>query len=135
MSNGRVVAVDRSVKATLRWLDYVASKPMIWALADVRTPSRFILTCGLKYKDIKKICRAVRRDICRLSQAERIRFKYRLWWKYGDGCAYCHRSYDWRHCLTIDHIHPISKGGALRDVSNMVLACLECNRRKADSWL
>lgn len=70
----------------------------------------------------------------RLSVAERIRFKYWLWWKYGGECAYCHKGFDWRYGLTIDHIQPISKGGAVRDVRNMALACAGCNQAKGNAW-
>ncbi|MBU2740905.1 RNA-guided endonuclease IscB [Acidithiobacillus albertensis] len=46
--------------------------------------------------------------------------------KWGRKCAYC----DAEHTpLTIDHIHPRSKGGSDR-VSNLTLACVPCNQRK-----
>lgn len=46
--------------------------------------------------------------------------------KWGRQCAYC----DAAHVpLTIDHIHPKSKGGSDR-VSNLTLACVPCNQRK-----
>jgi 5-methylcytosine-specific restriction endonuclease McrA len=32
---------------------------------------------------------------------------------------------------TVDHMHPLSKGGE-NSLRNMVLACKECNTRKAD---
>lgn len=69
-----------------------------------------------------------------LTVAERIRFKYWLYWKYGPECGYCHRLFDWRYGLTIDHIQPKSKGGAVRDVRNMVLACKGCNQAKGNKW-
>lgn len=69
----------------------------------------------------------------RLTVPERIRFKWRLFWRYGPECGYCHKWGDWRH-LTIDHIQPVSKGGAMRDINNMTLACAGCNREKADRW-
>lgn len=70
-----------------------------------------------------------------LSVPERIRFKWRLFWKYGPECAYCHRAFDWRYGLTIDHIQPKSKGGAIRELSNMVLACFGCNQAKGNKWI
>ncbi|WP_414039402.1 RNA-guided endonuclease IscB [Acidithiobacillus sp. M4-SHS-6] len=48
--------------------------------------------------------------------------------KWGRKCAYC----DAEHTpLTIDHIHPKSKGGSDR-VSNLALACHTCNQRKGN---
>ncbi len=48
--------------------------------------------------------------------------------KWGRKCAYC----DAEHTpLTIDHIHPSSKGGSDR-VSNLTLACFPCNQRKSN---
>jgi len=35
---------------------------------------------------------------------------------------------------TIDHVKPLSKGGALRDVDNIVLACYKCNCDKGDDY-
>ncbi|MBU2739741.1 RNA-guided endonuclease IscB [Acidithiobacillus concretivorus] len=46
--------------------------------------------------------------------------------KWGRKCVYC----DAEHTpLTIDHIHPKSKGGSDR-VSNLTLACVPCNQHK-----
>ena len=48
--------------------------------------------------------------------------------KWGRQCAYC----DAEHApLTIDHIHPTSRGGSDR-VSNLALACFPCNQRKGN---
>lgn len=48
--------------------------------------------------------------------------------KWGRKCAYC----DAEHApLTIDHIHPRSRGGSDR-VSNLTLACFPCNQRKGN---
>ncbi|WP_215844445.1 RNA-guided endonuclease IscB [Acidithiobacillus montserratensis] len=48
--------------------------------------------------------------------------------KWGRKCAYC----DAEHTpLTIDHIHPKSRGGSDR-VSNLTLACFPCNQRKGN---
>ncbi|WP_414041490.1 RNA-guided endonuclease IscB [Acidithiobacillus sp. M4-SHS-6] len=46
--------------------------------------------------------------------------------KWGRKCAYCDAEHT---ALTIDHIHPKSKGGSDR-VSNLTLACFPCNQRK-----
>jgi 5-methylcytosine-specific restriction endonuclease McrA len=114
MSNGKPSRIARHAKAALQWLDYLTHKPTLWAMTA--RPAK------------------TQPERMRLSLAERIRFKYWLYWKYGPECAYCHRAGDWRHGLTIDHIQPVSKGGPLRDVRNMVLACLGCNRDKGDAW-
>ena len=34
---------------------------------------------------------------------------------------------------TIDHVLPVSKGGAMFDESNLKVACYECNQKKGDS--
>ena len=116
MSN-KVSHRDRLSKAIHRALDYVARKPLLWAM-----------TARADIEDGKP-------ESTRLTVAERIRFKYWLYWKYGPECAYCHKFYDWRHALTIDHIQPRSKGGAIRDIRNMVLACRACNEAKGDNWI
>ena len=70
----------------------------------------------------------------RLTMPERVRLRYRLYWKYGPECMYCHKIFgDWRHLLTIDHIQPIAHGGSIRDISNLVLACEECNKKKGST--
>jgi len=43
-------------------------------------------------------------------------------------CISCHRSGK-RKNLTIDHIHPESKGGTL-DLSNLQTLCKSCNSKK-----
>lgn len=48
--------------------------------------------------------------------------------KWGRECAYCGSK---NVPLTIDHIHPRSKGGSNR-VSNLTLACSTCNQRKGN---
>ncbi len=48
-------------------------------------------------------------------------------------CEYCHTSELWQYVrFTVDHILPISKGGA-DDLANLCLACFHCNRRKSDA--
>ena len=42
-------------------------------------------------------------------------------------CAYCGETYDIND-LTIDHVHPRSRGGG--DNKNLVCACLACNQEK-----
>ncbi len=48
--------------------------------------------------------------------------------KWGRKCAYCDAE---NVPLTIDHIHPRSKGGSNR-ASNLTLACFPCNQRKGN---
>lgn len=48
--------------------------------------------------------------------------------KWGRRCAYCDRE---NVPLTIDHIHPRSRGGSDR-VSNLTLACVPCNQKKSN---
>lgn len=36
---------------------------------------------------------------------------------------------------TIDHVHPISKGGNKFDESNLVVSCLSCNSKKSNKIL
>jgi 5-methylcytosine-specific restriction endonuclease McrA len=103
---------NRHLKALFRYLDYLAQRPVFRRAAPqgVRQTARYLLP------------------------AERWAFKRRLFWKYGGAfCLYCGRSMPLEH-LTIDHIQPRSRGGAVRDVTNMALACLGCNREKGNKW-
>lgn len=54
----------------------------------------------------------------------------------GPGCYMCPLPFDDdRHAMTIDHVHPLSKGGTW-DLSNLKLAGLSCNQEKGDRlWL
>lgn len=67
--------------------------------------------------------------ICRPNNKMRRKFKNKWAIYYGLVCAYCVRSCV--ECATIDHLIPLSKGGDNR-LENLVLACQECNRLKAD---
>ncbi len=51
--------------------------------------------------------------------------------KWGRECAYCGAEHT---PLEIDHIHPKSKGGSDR-VSNLTIACHDCNQRKGSMLL
>ena len=35
---------------------------------------------------------------------------------------------------TIDHVHPVSKGGPKTDIRNQVLSCATCNEEKGDTY-
>lgn len=49
----------------------------------------------------------------------------------GHLCEYCHTNECWQYVrFTIDHIVPISAGGADAP-DNLALACFHCNRRKS----
>ncbi len=37
------------------------------------------------------------------------------------------------HCMTIDHIIPISKGGKKKDLNNMQIMCKVCNETKGNN--
>jgi 5-methylcytosine-specific restriction endonuclease McrA len=45
-------------------------------------------------------------------------------------CVYCGETYDLSQ-LTIDHVHPRSRGGG--DQNNVVCACSRCNQEKGSS--
>lgn len=112
MSKGKAWGVDHYTKELVRRLDYIQAKVILRELQlKLATPLE-----------------------PRLTLIERRHFKQWLWWKYGPNCAYCQRSYDLRYCMTIDHIQPRSKGGAMRDIQNMALSCRECNEKKGNSW-
>lgn len=51
--------------------------------------------------------------------------------KTGNYCWYCGECLD-NGKMTIDHITPLSRGGAPRSVDNMLPACQPCNEQKAD---
>lgn len=114
MSKGKTWQIDRHVKQELRRLEYVALKPLLWATeAKARLEDQASKS---------------------LSRDERYRFRHWLFWKYGGSdCAYCGRVMP-LEALTIDHIQPRSKGGSVRDINNMVLACMPCNKSKGNSW-
>ena len=63
----------------------------------------------------------------------RKQFKYQLIREQGFRCAYCGR-----FCLpsefTLDHIVPISEGGATR-LRNLVVCCKECNLKKGNKFI
>lgn len=56
-------------------------------------------------------------------------------------CHYCPKdnlqieTKDKARLATIDHVHPVSKGGALFDLDNLVPACYSCNMNKGDKIL
>lgn len=116
MSKGKPWRIGRHTSEVIRHIESIERKAALYEYEIVKR---------LKTKDKRPT----------LSVSERIRFKRWLWWKYGPECSYCQRFYDWRQALTIDHIQPLSRGGALKDIRNMALACRSCNKRKGNQWL
>ena len=110
---GNIHRVGRAIKAAMRKLDYRASVPELLGMA--------------RAVEVK------RKEERTLTGAERYRFRRWLVWKYGPDCAYCGKFYPLA-AMTIDHIQPKSKGGAVRDIQNMALACRGCNKDKGDDW-
>jgi 5-methylcytosine-specific restriction endonuclease McrA len=49
-------------------------------------------------------------------------------------CVYCGHAFADDTEKTVDHVEPLSKGGA-HVVENLVVACGGCNQRKADATL
>lgn len=112
MSTGNPWRIAHEIKAALRRIDYRAHVPDLIAMAREHDKGR---------------------KARRLTARERYRFRHWLSWKYGPDCAYCGRYYP-PSAMTIDHIQPVSKGGAMRDIQNMALACIPCNEAKGDKW-
>lgn len=62
---------------------------------------------------------------------KRVPFSRKNLWKRDEyKCQYCGKKPDSKD-LTIDHVVPVSRGGATT-WKNCVLACMKCNRKKAD---
>lgn len=57
---------------------------------------------------------------------------YKVMCAAGWRCANCGR--DKSAKLTIDHIRPISKGGATVAYANLQVLCFSCNMKKRDKW-
>lgn len=66
-----------------------------------------------------------------LQHRRRKEFAKELLRKHGPYCAICGKRLK-KNEITIDHIIPLSKGGA-DIIQNMQLACLPCNSRKSDN--
>jgi 5-methylcytosine-specific restriction endonuclease McrA len=52
----------------------------------------------------------------------------------GNYCYLCHKLFDKKGDMTIDHVVPTSLGGT-DDIQNLKLAHEDCNRKKADMTL
>lgn len=85
-----------------------------------------------------------------LSQQDETIFNYQTWLEFRDKyfadimerdfcirCAYCCKdlkpdSKDNKEVATIDHVIPVSKGGDIFNLDNLVSACYTCNQRKGN---
>lgn len=98
-------------------------KPSVWEGHELTSPGR------------KWPCPATIRLKERVNKKWRTpRFRKRVLfnrdnWK----CQYCHVDLNWS-TVTIDHVHPKSKGGGT-SWKNCVTACKSCNKRKDDMTL
>ncbi len=52
---------------------------------------------------------------------------------WGSSCIYCGCKLDQEN-FTVDHVIPLSSGGS-NNISNLVPACIECNRKKANKTI
>jgi len=66
--------------------------------------------------------------------AKEVKFtRYNVYKRDKNTCQYCGRHFDTKD-LTIDHVVPLSRGGRTT-WTNVVCACVECNRRKGNKTL
>ena len=78
----------------------------------------------------------------------RIWLRFRKWWLKQQGKLVCHycgrkglkksvrtREEEETKLATIDHVHPLSKGGERYKDYNLVVACWPCNQKKGDDIL
>lgn len=65
-----------------------------------------------------------------MGSTDKRRRKASLLKKYGNRCFYCKESVR-KDLLSLDHRIPRSQGGD-NSLRNLVLACVNCNERKAD---
>lgn len=67
-------------------------------------------------------------DVTHLHNLQRVDYSTRMWLyhHYHQTCQYCGRI-----GYSIDHLTPVSRGGS-NELSNLILACKECNKLKGD---
>lgn len=53
----------------------------------------------------------------------------------GFACAYCGKGVEAGVTLTLDHLVPYSKGGAIIDPKNLITACRNCNSSRGNRSL
>lgn len=46
-------------------------------------------------------------------------------------CYFCKKEFSFSE-LTVEHLMPVSRGGAVKDVRNLEVACKPCNNKKSD---
>jgi len=83
------------------------------------------------------------KDLASLELVEWLEFRLKFLNSNELTCHYCNRKNleievdmtnreKLKNLATIDHIIPISKGGAIYDINNCVVACFFCNQRKGN---
>lgn len=111
------------------------------AVVSVRRAVVLVLTekAVLEHGDTNKPIRSATREfprplVVRLLKFVRVPYRKRMPWSRSGvltrdrrHCAYCNGRAD-----SIDHILPVSRGGAERSWMNTVAACMICNQAKAD---
>lgn len=83
------------------------------ALLDVAYEAQLV------HVDKPKPTATPRRQISRKVQRD-------VWGHDGWRCTLCGDNRD----LTVDHITPLARGGAMTDMSNLQTLCMRCNRKK-----
>jgi len=133
----RILIVD-SLGQPVRWAAltraarYYASGKVVHDLGD----TRFSMSGGLQELSGERSC-VVSSSIVMIRGRHRSPSrghvglsKYRLFARDRQTCAYCGS-----HCseadLTVEHIHPVSRGGR-HEWTNVVTACRSCNTRKGN---
>ena len=58
----------------------------------------------------------------------------RVFWKKRYPCYICKAPFSFKE-LTLEHLIPISRGGAARDIRNIDVACATCNNVKNDKTI
>lgn len=104
-----------------------------------------VLLCAFYNNEAKKDWLAFRHKF--------LQKQIRTWWKPWTWlrprtltCSYCKRTNlreevdmsdksQLKYLATVDHIHPVSKGGKVYDESNCCVACHPCNTNKKDKIL
>lgn len=111
------------------------------AIVSVRRAVVLVLTekAVMEHADDDRLIRSASRElptpvVVRLLKFVRVPYRRRVPWsrsgvldRDGHRCAYCKGRAE-----SIDHLVPVSRGGAERSWRNTVAACLPCNQAKAD---
>jgi 5-methylcytosine-specific restriction endonuclease McrA len=117
--HARVIEVDMQTFQAMTWSD--------WSKIDPLEGEKFIQSTSLRLKTPEVIVLSEYNDL----PTTAVTFSRRNLFKRDHYvCQYCHKQPGTDE-LTIDHILPKSKGGAT-DWLNCCLACITCNKRKAN---